>query len=100
VNGFLRPVDSFDPQTGRLSTITLSEPILAYAATRLLCGEITHWNQTIPTVSHHLIHQGIVAPGPVGEIFARILFILARDWLNFNIESNPHFTVKDFLQSV
>ena len=47
VNGFLRPIDSFDPQSGRLLTITSSEPILACAAMRLLRDEPGHWNRTI-----------------------------------------------------
>ncbi|KAI9865205.1 MAG: hypothetical protein M1813_002525 [Trichoglossum hirsutum] len=67
-----------DQRTGVLSTATPSEPVLALAAMRLLC-QGNNWTASIKTLTGELLQQGLVAKGIKGELFARLVMILAND---------------------
>ncbi len=84
VNSHLRVVVSMDQSTGVLHTSTPSEPVLALAAMKLLC-EGNNWTASIKTLTQQLLQLGLVAKGLKGELFARLVMILARD----QIRSGP-----------
>jgi hypothetical protein len=113
VNSHLRIVISIDT-TGhqsrrllqRMETVTPSEPIIAEAVAELLCKD-QNWSSSINTLAKHLLSRGLVEKGLEGELFARLLCILARDFhlrgLKTTNDSFPYaktFSVNDFLQSL
>ncbi|KAI9763810.1 MAG: hypothetical protein M1840_009064 [Geoglossum simile] len=99
VGSFMRIVISMDQRTGFLHTTTPSEPILAYAAMRHLCSRAGNWLLSIDTFSRELLQQGLIEKGLKGELFSRLLLILAHDSLRgaLDLETMPTFTVKDLL---
>ena len=64
-----------------LYTSSPSEPILALASASILnsCGE-NRWPETLNTLSKDLCSAGLVEKGLLGELNARILLIVARDF--------------------
>jgi hypothetical protein len=94
----------------RMVTVTPSEPIVAEAVADLLCLG-TNWSVSINTLATHLLSRGLVEKGMKGELFARLLCILARD-IHLKATANladpladpfPYaktFSVNDFLQSL
>jgi len=67
----------------RMVTITPSEPIVAEAVAHLLCSKTDkeyHWNSGIATLANGLLSRGLVHKGTKGELFARLLCTLARDF--------------------
>lgn len=90
----------------RMETVTPSEPIIAEAVAELLCKD-QNWSSSINTLAKHLLSRGLVEKGLKGELFARLLCILARDFhlsgLKTTNDSFPYaktFSVNDFLQSL
>jgi hypothetical protein len=90
----------------RMVTITPSEPVVAEAVAELLC-ENTNWSESICTLAEHLLSNGLVEKGLKGELFARLLCILACD-IHLKEAGNPAdsfpyaktFSVNDFLRSL
>jgi hypothetical protein len=103
VGSYMRVVISMDQRTGFLHTTSPSEPVLAHAAMQHLCGGKWNWSKSIDTLSLELLHQGLIEKGLKGELFSRLLLILAHDSLYRTISSSvleldmPTFAVKDFL---
>ena len=90
----------------RMVTITPSEPVVAEAVAELLCTG-ANWSESIYTLTKHLLSKGLVEKGLKGELFARLLCILARDIHLTEVrnaaDSFPYaktFSVNDFLQSL
>ncbi|KAI9776146.1 MAG: hypothetical protein M1839_000562 [Geoglossum umbratile] len=77
VGSFMRVVISINQPTGNLHTVTPSEPILAKAAMEHLCAG--NWSKSIRTLSQKLLQQGLIEKGLQGELFARLVLILAHD---------------------
>ena len=99
VGSYMRVVISVDQRTGFLCTTTPSEPILANAAMMHLCKRPGNWLFSITTLSRELLQQGLIEKGLKGELFSRVLLILAHDSLRGvpGLAVIPTFTVKDFL---
>ena len=91
-----------DPPT--IETQALSEPIIARAASRLLCDKSNTWNPCLRTLHHELLSPGLLDAGPWGELAARYLMILAQDHLRYvstdRIDPNKMFTVNHLLRSL
>ena len=91
-----------DPPT--FETQSLSEPVIARTASRLLCGKSDIWNLSLKTLHHELLSPGLLDAGPWGELAARYLMILAQDHLRFRttgaIDQNNMFTVHCLLRSL
>jgi len=90
----------------RMETVTPSEPIIAEAVAELLCKD-QNWSSSINTLAKHLLSRGLVEKGLKGELFARLLCILARDFhlrglktTNVSFPYAETFSVNDFLQSL
>jgi hypothetical protein len=62
----------------RMVTTTPSEPVVAEAVAELLCTK-DNWRDSIMTLAMNLLGTGLVEKGLKGELFARLLCILARD---------------------
>jgi hypothetical protein len=80
VNFYMRVVVSIDHETGLMDTVTPSEPVLAKAAMEHLCEGI-NWTQSIITLTSKLFKGGLVEKGLKGELYARLMLILAHDWV-------------------
>jgi hypothetical protein len=114
VNSFMRVVISMDQDTGMMDTLTPSEPVLAKAAMEHLCHE-SNWTNSIRTLTQKLLEPGLIEKGHKGELYARLVLILAHDWVRWARqfqpktsesvpksapEFQPTFTVLDFLTSL
>jgi hypothetical protein len=67
-----------DQRTGISRTATPSEPVLALATMKLLC-QGNNWTTSIKFLTGELLQQGLVAKCIKGELFSRLVMILARD---------------------
>jgi len=118
VNSHMRVVISIDEEAGTMHTITPSEPIIAKAAMEYLCDG-HNWATSIDTLVRQLLEKGLVEKGLKGELYARLLLVLAHDCVRLGRgqvdESNREpqesesisspkfmkpFTVKDFLEAL
>jgi hypothetical protein len=75
----LRMLVSVGSQNGTFQTATPSEPIVADAASHLLNGNPEAWQQSLTTVTNRLLSKGRIVKGERGELFSRMLCVLARD---------------------
>lgn len=76
VSFHLRLISSIDIKRGRTLTVTPSEPLVSEAAAHCLHG---NWPTVIRVLTDDLLGPGLLDPGLGGELFARILFIMAKD---------------------
>ena len=80
VDRYLRLVVGFDELQGRTKTITPAEPIAADAAASILnTSPNLNWASCIDTLWRFLLQGGLVEKGTKGELYARLIFVLARD---------------------
>ena len=104
VNAHLRVVMRIHLDPPTIETQTLSEPIIARAALRLLCDKSNTWNPCLRTLHHELLSPGLLDAGPWGELAARYLMILAQDHLRYvstdRIDPSKMFTVNHLLRSL
>lgn len=84
VNSHLRVVISMDQGTGVPHTATPSKLVLELAAMKLLCEE-NNWTASIKTLTQQPLQLGLIVKGLKGELFARLVMILAWD----QIRSSP-----------
>ncbi|KAI9762592.1 MAG: hypothetical protein M1840_001218 [Geoglossum simile] len=109
VGSFMRVVISIHQPTGNLHTVTPSEPILAKAAMEHLCEG--NWPNSVKTLTRGLLQQGLIEKGLKGELFARLVLILAHDSIRryaaipgnldrIDLERMPTFTVEKFLMAL
>ena len=95
----------------RMITTTPSEPVVAEAVANMFFGtERSSWAASIITLANSLLGGGLVQKGTKGELFARLLCILTRDfYLREVIRPQPKakqlpysqpFSVKSFLESL
>jgi len=91
-----------DRRSGFLRTATPSEPILAEVAMKYLCCRPDSWLVSINTLSQGLLQQGLIEKGVKGELYSRLLLILAHDSLRgaLGLANMPTFTVEDFLMAL
>jgi hypothetical protein len=80
VSSHMRVALAMDHRAGIMHTVSPSEPILANAAMEYLCKE-TNWSTSILTLVKELIEKGIVEKGLKGELYVRLVLILAHDWI-------------------
>ncbi|KAF8456733.1 hypothetical protein BDZ91DRAFT_523192 [Kalaharituber pfeilii] len=119
VNSHLRLVIGMDQEASSFRTISPSEPIVAHVAASLLMGggyTLTScqgrdptlvWSRSI-TILSHLLARGVVDKGLKGELLARILVILTRDfmfskspgWDPVTFNWSQSFRALDFLASL
>ncbi|KIX02497.1 uncharacterized protein Z518_08438 [Rhinocladiella mackenziei CBS 650.93] len=106
VNSFMRVVISMNHETGVMDTVTPSEPVLARAAMEYLCD--ANWSRSIQTLCQELLEKGLIEKGRKGELYARLVLILAHDWVRWARSIRLHrvpkfastFTVSDFLKAL
>jgi hypothetical protein len=97
IDNHLRLLIGVDQESGMLKTTTPSEPVVAeVAATLLVCNDGTMsdmktWTTCIQTLSEKLLKGGVVDKGTKGELFGRLLCILARDQLPDGLSSKEDF---------
>jgi hypothetical protein len=114
VNSHMRVVLAMDHSAGIMHTVSPSEPIIANAAMEYLCIP-GNWFISIFTLVTQLIEKGIVEKGLKGELYARLMFILAHDWIrcrrkqelqatHSDRKPDPYFlttfTVEEFLMTL
>ncbi|KIX01890.1 uncharacterized protein Z518_07829 [Rhinocladiella mackenziei CBS 650.93] len=107
VKSFMRVVISMDHETGVMETTTPSEPILARAAMEYLCSDL-NWSDSIQTLCWGLLEKGLIEKGRKGALYARLVLILAHDWVRWahglRLNRVPKFastfTVSDFLMAL
>jgi hypothetical protein len=80
VNSHMRVVLAMDQSSGVMQTVSPSEPIIAVAAMEYLCTE-ANWSMSISTLVTQLIEKGILEKALKGELYARLMLILAHDWI-------------------
>jgi hypothetical protein len=93
-------------------TLAPSEPILAKAAMEYLCSGMD-WRVSIHTLVRQLLEKGLVEKGRKGELYARLVVILAHDWVRYrrgrqvsggklhqNAKFMKSFTVREFLEAL
>lgn len=84
VNSHLRIILDLHPFSGRMTTVTPVEPIVAEAAAFLLMeNDIDgkhYWVQSIKSLVQKLLNPGLIEKGLRGELFARIVLVLGRDY--------------------
>jgi hypothetical protein len=83
INSHMRVVISINQDTGTMDTIAPSEPILAKAAMEHLCDNELNWPVSINTLVRELLEKGLVEKGRKGELYARLVVILAHDWVRY-----------------
>ncbi len=102
----MRIVKSLDVAAGTLVTVAISEPILAIAAMDLLNAAAETWQESISTLASRLFRTSLVDKGRKGELFSRLVVVLAADDVRLNSTFDepspervaiPTFTVKQFL---
>lgn len=107
VNSYMRVMVGMEQDSGLLDTISPSEPILSKAAMEILC-ENDAWPQTISSLSTELLDMGIIEKGLKGELYARMMLILAQDCArrqkkqsaNEKPTFRPYITIREFLQAL
>jgi len=96
----LRLVTHMDGEHRTFTTMTPSEPVVSDAVAWTLCSApqsgtthnaggnmSTNWEPSIRTLAQYLLHPGIIEKGLKGELYVRLLLILARDFL---LKSTEH----------
>src|SRR5204862_3641352 len=113
VNSFMRVVISVNQETGVLDTIAPSEPVLARAAMEYLCTGQS-WAESIRTLTDNLIQKTLIEKGLKGELYSRLVLVLAQDWVRLREhlteatditttltpKLTPTFTVGEFLMAL
>ena len=104
IDAHLRVVMRIHIDPPALETQSLSEPVIARAASECLCDRSDTWNLSLGTLHHELLSPGLLDPGPWGKLAARCLMIFAQDHLRFRstdrINQNNMFTVDRLLRSL
>ena len=80
---------------------------MAKAAMELLCYE-RNWSNSIGPFARHLLQRGVIEKGLSGELYSRLMLILAHDWLRWGkalaARASPRFTptfmVDEFVTSL
>src|SRR5436305_11767995 len=93
-----------DRDSGALNTIAPAEPILAKAAMENHC-EGGNWKYSIGTFTKELFGKGLIEKGLKGELYSRLLLVLAQDWVRCcSVPSSPKLkpsiTVREFLKAL
>jgi hypothetical protein len=76
VSFHLRLIASIDLKRGRTLTITPSEPLVSEAAAHCL---YKNWPATIQAFTEQLLAPGLLDAGLGGELYSRMVFIMAKD---------------------
>ncbi|KAF8544882.1 hypothetical protein BDD12DRAFT_813746 [Trichophaea hybrida] len=96
----LRLIDRIDVDTGRTTTCTPSEPLVAEAAASALEN---NWLETLKTFNNQLLLPGLLDAGLIGELYTRIILIMARDSFIPPVEGFRYselFSVGKFLRAL
>ncbi|KAI9768754.1 MAG: hypothetical protein M1839_003969 [Geoglossum umbratile] len=108
VNYHMRILIQIYQDTETLDTTTPSEPILSEAAIRHLCtprdnGRL-QWSPSIKHLSRKLLQDGVIERGVKGELYSRLILILARDYIHLDrsltLKPTGPFTVEKFLMAL
>ena len=101
VDGYLRWLTKWYMSSGRMITQTLNEPIVSHYAHVLLTnkGKDWTWDTALDMLATELWHENSVDRGNCGEVFVRILFVLARLSIK-NIRIHTPFTVIQLLSGM
>jgi hypothetical protein len=79
VGSHLCVIDGLDPNTGIISSLAPSEPILAQAAIELLNSFPTYWMLSVNKLTQKFVQCGFMERGLKGELFARLVLAPAHD---------------------
>jgi hypothetical protein len=101
VNSHLRVFVQNDPDSGFMRTITPSEPLVSDAAAMVLMarsGDANHgnprnWVKCIDLLASQLLGPGLIEKRSNGELFARLVLILARDYTVAPIQLSDELAV-------
>ena len=110
VNSHLRMLVGVNSRLGTIETVTPSEPLIAEAITEVFSSNLALWSESINTLVSELFSRGLIEKGLKGELYFRLVCILARDYAlqqeirtaSASVEfpwSRP-FTVLDFLKAL
>jgi hypothetical protein len=97
VDSHLRILTGTNIQDGTFVTTTPSEPIVSEAVANLLVRShnkptgFENWSSSIGRLANPLIRGGFVNKGLKGELYARLLCVLARDTVLANEKSGEPF---------
>ena len=97
VDSHLRLLIGVDQEFRTFKTATPSEPVVADVAATLLVrndgttSEMETWTACLHTLTSPLLGDGIIDKGTKGELFGRLLCILARDQLPDGLSANEDF---------
>jgi hypothetical protein len=123
VNYHMRVLIAIHQDIEALDTFTPSEPVLSEAAIRYLCEPKTRgktrseesdkyegnmhkmkWSASIRTITQKLLQGGLIAKGTKGELYSRLILILARDCVHLDsglyLKPTSPFTVREFLMAL
>jgi len=90
VSSHLRLLSAIDTYSGVVRTVTPSEPVVADAAAWLLLWPEpvpsastsgNNWSQCLTLFAKYFLSRGMVDKGTKGELYARLMCILTRDYL-------------------
>src|SRR5437588_1127771 len=105
VNSHLRVVVGIDSSSGWMTTVTPSEPIVADAVAEILAAP-EKWELSVRTLARDLLSKGLVDKGSKGELFSRLLLVLARNVVLAKTPStqdfkwSQHFKLSEFLNTL
>jgi len=97
VDYHLRLITGVDQVSGMLKTATPSEPVVADVAATMLVrndgtkSDMEAWTTCIHVLSEYISGHGVIDPGIKGELFGRLLCILARDQLPDGLSAGEDF---------
>ncbi|KAI9779346.1 MAG: hypothetical protein M1839_007454 [Geoglossum umbratile] len=123
VNYHMRVLIAIRQDIEALDTFTPSEPVLSEVAIRYLCEPKTGrkrgseesdkyeenvrkmtWSASIKTLTQKLLQGGLIAKGTKGELYSRLILILARDCVHLDLrlclKPTSPFTVREFLMAL
>ena len=80
VSSHMRLLTGISTDSRVFYTYSPSEPLLVLGAVDILYADDRHWAQVLDTFSQELCSAGLVEKGLLGELAARTLLIIARDF--------------------
>lgn len=93
----MRLLTGISPDRRAFYTYSPSEPILVQAAVEIIHREDEPWGPVLDMFSTSLCKSGLVEKGLIGELGARTLLLIARD---FTAPKRPLDCIPDLLQPV
>ena len=100
IDRYFRVLVEWQIDIGYMDTTTPNEPIVSYFAGLMLTTKDSHLNRDIclSTLAEQLWHDGSVNRGNSGEVYVRILFMLAMHSIeDYSLQERSPFTLLQLL---